>query len=63
VSINGSLLLRVRDDGVGIPPTGRRSGLRNLSMRAQELQGELSVEAAEGGGTVLEWRVPISPQF
>ena len=39
VSVNGGLLLRVRDDGVGIAPTGRRSGLRNLSMRAQELQG------------------------
>jgi signal transduction histidine kinase len=60
VSVNGGLLLRVRDDGVGIAPTGRRSGLRNLSMRAQELQGELSVDAAEGG-TVLEWRVPLSP--
>ena len=60
VSVNGGLLLRVRDDGVGIAPTGRRSGLRNLSMRAQELQGELSVYAAEGG-TVLEWRVPLSP--
>jgi signal transduction histidine kinase len=61
VSVNGGLLLRVRDDGAGIPPTGRRSGLRNLSMRAQELQGELSVDAAEGG-TVLEWRVPLSPR-
>jgi signal transduction histidine kinase len=60
VSVNGGLLLRVRDDGVGIAPTGRRSGLRNLSMRAQELQGELSVDAAEGG-TVLKWRVPLSP--
>jgi signal transduction histidine kinase len=60
VSVNGGLLLRVRDDGVGISPTGRRSGLHNLSIRAQELQGELSVEAAAGGGTVLEWRVPVS---
>jgi signal transduction histidine kinase len=61
VSVNGGLLLRVRDDGVGIPRKGRRSGLRNLARRAQELQGELSVEAAEDGGTVLEWRVPLSP--
>jgi signal transduction histidine kinase len=61
VSVNGGLFLRVRDDGVGIPRQGRRSGLRNLSLRAKELHGELSVEAAEGGGTVLEWRVPLSP--
>jgi signal transduction histidine kinase len=59
VSVNGGLLLRVRDNGVGILPQGRRSGLRNLSLRAQELHGELSVEAAGGGGTVLEWRVPV----
>jgi signal transduction histidine kinase len=50
----------VRDDGVGIPRRGRRSGLRNLSLRAKELHGELSIKAAEGGGTVLEWRVPVS---
>jgi signal transduction histidine kinase len=62
VSVNGDLLLRVRDDGVGIQPTGRRSGLRNLSLRAKELHGELSVEPDEGGGTVLEWRVPLFPR-
>ncbi|MFD4511769.1 GAF domain-containing sensor histidine kinase, partial [Streptomyces sp. NPDC058457] len=31
------LVLTVRDNGVGIPPDGRRSGLRNMAERAAEL--------------------------
>ena len=41
--------------------SGRRSGLGNLADRAGELGGTLSVGPAEGGGTELEWRVPLSP--
>ncbi|WP_346010714.1 GAF domain-containing sensor histidine kinase [Streptomyces sp. SID5910] len=49
----------VTDDGVGIPPGGRRSGLRNLDERARRLGGELRLESPEGGGTRLVWRVPV----
>jgi signal transduction histidine kinase len=54
------LTLRVADDGIGIPPGGRRSGLSNLAHRAEELGGELRLGAAgvDGAGTELVWRVP-----
>ncbi|MFG3292914.1 GAF domain-containing protein [Streptomyces sp. NPDC048179] len=54
------LLLTVRDDGVGIPPDGRRSGLRNMAERAAELGGSLEWDSPAGGGTMLVWRVPIT---
>ncbi|MGM9440640.1 GAF domain-containing protein [Streptomyces sp. CL12] len=51
--------LRVRDNGVGIPSGGRRSGLRNMAERAERLGGSLDVAKTEGGGATLEWRVPL----
>lgn len=53
------IALTVRDNGVGINPGGHRSGLRNLTQRAEGLGGSLTVEAAPGGGTELTWRVPL----
>ncbi|MFF5143009.1 GAF domain-containing protein [Streptomyces sp. NPDC013157] len=56
------LSLTIRDNGVGIPPEGRRSGLRNMAERAAELGGRLEWECppgSEGGGTTLVWRVPV----
>nr|WP_184948277.1 GAF domain-containing protein [Planomonospora venezuelensis] len=55
----GTLLLEVKDDGVGIPEGGRRSGLRNLAERAARLGGTFTAERAEGGGSRLRWRVPL----
>ncbi|MEU9454983.1 GAF domain-containing protein [Streptomyces sp. NPDC048277] len=54
------LVLTVRDNGVGIPPEGRRSGLRNLAERAEELGGRLEWDCPEDGGTTLVWRVPVT---
>ncbi|MFF9165167.1 GAF domain-containing protein [Streptomyces longwoodensis] len=51
--------LTVTDNGVGIAPGGRRSGLRNMGERAEQLGGSLTWRAADGGGTHLEWRVPL----
>ncbi|MGW3128942.1 sensor histidine kinase [Streptomyces sp. NPDC001076] len=56
------LVLTVRDNGVGIPPDGRRSGLRNMAERAAELGGRLDWDCPGepgGGGTTLVWRVPV----
>jgi hypothetical protein len=39
--------------------TTRRRGLANLAERAAALGGELVVAPADGGGTQLEWRVPV----
>jgi signal transduction histidine kinase len=54
------LVLTVRDNGRGIGKTSRRSGLGNLRDRAKELGGTFRIEPAEGGGTELEWRVPLT---
>jgi signal transduction histidine kinase len=60
VRAQGELSLTVRDNGSGIKPGGRRSGLTNLDQRAVELGGSFRVEPATGGGTELDWRVPLS---
>jgi signal transduction histidine kinase len=62
VTVEGGpeLVLLVRDKGVGIKETGRRSGLANLADRAGLLGGSMRTGPADGGGTELEWRVPIT---
>jgi signal transduction histidine kinase len=55
------LALRLRDNGKGIGATTRRSGLANLAGRASQLGGEFRVGTADGGGTELEWSVPLAP--
>ncbi|MET9293182.1 GAF domain-containing sensor histidine kinase [Streptomyces sp. NPDC003077] len=52
--------LTVTDDGVGIPPEGRRSGLRNLAERAESLGGTLDLSTPADGGTALVWRAPLN---
>ncbi|GHI03889.1 histidine kinase [Streptomyces cellostaticus] len=51
--------LKVADNGVGIPPDGRRSGLRNMAERAEQLGGRLEVSRSDGGGATLTWWVPL----
>jgi signal transduction histidine kinase len=60
ITVNHHLVLTVRDNGVGIPPGGRRSGLRNLEQRAAGLGGSLTATTRDSGGTELIWRVPLS---
>ncbi|MEZ0074632.1 GAF domain-containing protein [Planotetraspora sp. GP83] len=60
VEVGGArLTLVVRDDGVGIPELGGRSGLRNLEERAVRLGGRFEVGSLEEGGTRLAWSVPL----
>lgn len=56
-----ALVVRVQDDGHGLP-TGPRSGVGMLSMRerAAELGGTCVIGAAPGGGTVVEAVLPIA---
>ncbi|MDH6576489.1 GAF domain-containing protein [Kitasatospora sp. MAP5-34] len=50
------VLLTVTDDGVGIPDGGRRSGLRNLTRRAETLGGDAWHEPGPyGRGTRVRW--------
>ncbi|GAA2246426.1 sensor histidine kinase [Streptomyces indiaensis] len=58
----GELTLTVSDDGCGIPAHAVRSGLKNMEERAAALGGRIRLgERPEGGGTRLEWRVPVRP--
>ncbi|OON79215.1 histidine kinase [Streptomyces tsukubensis] len=53
--------LTVADDGVGVPEDGRRSGLRNLKRRAEELGGDSWYGPGlgpGGGGTTVVWQAP-----
>jgi signal transduction histidine kinase len=62
VDPDGILVVQVSDNGIGLPPDGRHSGLRNLAARAEKLGGELRLgppdPAASAPGTRLQWRVP-----
>ncbi|WP_405389714.1 GAF domain-containing protein [Streptomyces sp. NBC_01102] len=52
--------LSVVDDGVGIPDSGRRSGLRNLARRAESLGGASWFgPGKDGTGTTVVWEVPL----
>src|SRR5271170_3626742 len=47
VDPDGILAVQVTDNGIGLPPEGRRSGLRNLAARAEKLGGELRLGPAD----------------
>jgi signal transduction histidine kinase len=58
VSASDRLRIEIADDGIGLPPEGRRSGLANLAQRANALGGTFSAGPAPAG-TVLVWDVPL----
>jgi signal transduction histidine kinase len=61
VTATGSdLALEVSDDGVGMGPSTRRSGLANMRRRAENRGGTFVVEPNDPSGTRLRWSVPIS---
>lgn len=55
---NGSLIVRVRDDGVGGALTTGGSGLGGLEDRVQAHGGSLRLESAAGHGTTLVAELP-----
>lgn len=55
------VLLRVTDDGCGVPDDVVESGLANLKERARQLGGRCTVTPAQPTGTVVEWSVPVVP--
>jgi signal transduction histidine kinase len=61
VEAGSDVVLRVADNGKGLPrnvPSGR--GLPNLRDRAATMGGDLVAERVDTGGTVVEWRVPVT---
>jgi signal transduction histidine kinase len=62
--LGGDLVLAVADDGMGIDADGGRRagfGLSNMAARADTLGGSCDVLPRLGGGTLVEWRVPLGP--
>ena len=57
-----ALVLRVADDGKGIPTVNAREpghGLLSMRARATRLRGSLEVDSSPDGGTTLVLRVPL----
>jgi len=57
------LVLEVRDDGKGLPahrPSGKGLGLRTMKHRAGLIGARFTVESAEGRGTVVSCRLPVT---
>ena len=59
-AVENRLTVDVRDDGIGLGSTDRRSGLDNLRRRAERRGGSFEVRAREPAGTWLSWSVPLS---
>ena len=56
---HGSLLLSVRDDGVGGADPARGSGLAGLANRVEALGGSIHVHSAAGAGTHITVDLPL----
>ena len=58
----GTLVLSVRDDGIGFDPATHSSGFGRESMheRAQSIGGRLTIASAPGRGTSVTLRVPMA---
>jgi PAS domain S-box-containing protein len=56
---NGSLLLSIRDDGVGGADSGQGSGLVGLRDRVEALGGTVRIDSPPGGGTSLVVTLPL----
>ena len=56
---DGSLLLSIRDDGVGGADPGRGSGLAGLADRVEALGGSIRLESAAEAGTHIAVDLPL----
>jgi signal transduction histidine kinase len=60
VEVGDQVALTVSDNGAGLADRSSiGNGMRNMSLRARALGGDLSVTAATPKGTRLQWRVPV----
>lgn len=57
---NGELLVRVSDDGIGLPATAAAGvGLTSMRERAAEVGGSCAIGSPAGGGTEVSARLPL----
>lgn len=57
---NGTLVVEVRDDGVGGADPARGSGLRGLADRVAAVDGRLLVTSESGAGTTVHAEIPCA---
>ena len=57
---DGTLLVEIRDDGVGGADPSTGSGLRGLRDRVDALDGRLDVASPPGGGTAVTVEFPLA---
>jgi len=65
-SRDGGVLVRVRDDGVGMPETEVQPSAGHLGMSAMRERAELAggwcrVDSGEGRGTAVTFWLPVGP--
>ena len=60
---NGSLLLSIRDDGVGGANPARGSGLAGLTDRVEALGGSIHLHSAAGAGTRITVDLPLEHEL
>jgi two-component system sensor histidine kinase UhpB len=60
---DGAAVLRVRDDGRGLPESADASsnGIRGMRERAMLIGAALTLRTADAGGTEVVLRVPLRP--
>src|SRR5262249_24798593 len=56
---NGRVLVQVADDGIGGADPAGGSGLRGLADRVAVLDGRLSIESPDAGGTRVVAEIPL----
>ncbi|KRE41566.1 GAF domain-containing sensor histidine kinase [Knoellia sp. Soil729] len=59
VEVGDDVTVSVVDDGQGLGPGTRRSGLDNLARRARHRGGSMELGPGESAGTRLVWTVPV----
>ena len=57
---NGRVVIEVADDGSGGADPTQGSGLRGLADRVAALDGTLSIESPDGGGTSVRAEIPLT---
>ena len=64
-TVDGRIVLEVRDDGTGFDPQatevrGRRLGLSSMEERARRLDGQLVIASTAGAGTTVRLEAPLA---
>ncbi|SDP38146.1 GAF domain-containing protein [Nakamurella panacisegetis] len=59
VSVNDEMVVSVMDDGIGIPDTAVRSGLRRMAEQAVVAGATCTIGRVDPHGTQIRWAVPL----